>query len=767
MIQKNYTIVKNNLELSALKTHIAEFSYFAFDTETTGLNVRKDTVIGMSISGKIGTAFYLPRFTWDKETSQLVRVWDDGSFLEILGLLLQKELLMWNASYDVRIVKNNFQVDLCQSLLADIMLMKHTVEEEGEFGLKETAVQLGPLIGLGEGEDPANEEQIVLKENVLANGGSWVKGNKQMYKADLEIMGLYACADADITLRTAEYYKAKLEEEGLEEFFYDKEVMPLYKEVTITMEEKGVHLDMPLILSTKESIEKDMSQLEKEILADLMSTFAAKKWRREKALEQFPVSRKGKFATKLLEMNNVDLDRTEKGAFSFTKKAIEKLPESPFKSFLAGADLLAVDLPHSIFEEVSLALFDANNELNINSKKQLGEIVFEYMGIKPLSTTDKGSPQFDDSMIQELADNHGMDWAKKLSSYNKLVKIKGTYIERFLEAQEDGIFYPSFQQHRTISGRYGSDLQQLPRPKEDGELDPLVLKYNNVIREFFISGPGRAFVDDDYESLEPHTFAHVSGDEGLRDIFRTGYDFYSSIAIPTEGLSQYSADKKADNYLGKLNKPKRQSAKAYALGVPYGMTAYALGKSLGVSTDEAQVLIDGYLNGFPELKKWMEHSELQANVLGFVKSETGRIRHLPRVKELYKTHKKQLLDHKYRRTLTMKMAQRMPKAQAESLVLNMYRDYKNGLNNAKNFQIQSLSASIVNMAAIEINRRLKKAGIDGWVALQIHDQLVVNVPESLSQKCAEIVQDVMENNYKLSIKLKAPAAIGHNLKEAH
>jgi DNA polymerase I-like protein with 3'-5' exonuclease and polymerase domains len=762
MIQKNYTIVRTHLELAALKAHINSFDYFAFDTETIGLNVRKDKVIGLSVSGQIGTGFYLPRFAWHKENKCLERIWGDNDFIDILAMLLKKELLMWNASFDVRIVKNNFQIDLCQALLADIMLMKHTVDEEGDFALKKVAISLQKELGL-DVESEANEEQVKLKENVAENGGSTTRDNYEMYKADLEVMGQYACADADLTLRLAEHYKQKLEEEGLEEFFYDKEVMPLYKEVTITMEEKGVHLNMPLILSTKEAIEGDLSQFEGEIIADLLSTFAAKKWRRDKALEQFPSSCKGKFATKLLDINAIPLERTDKGSYSFTKKAIDKLPDSPYKLFLQGAGAL----PQSELDDVSLALFDENNDLNINSKKQLGEIVFDYMGIKPLSTTDKGSPQFNDEMIQELADKHSFYWAKKLSSYNKLVKIKGTYIERFLEAQEDGIFYPSFQQHRTISGRYGSDLQQLPRPKEDGELDPVVLKYNNVIREFFTSGPDRAFIDDDYESLEPHTFAHVSGDEGLRDIFRKGYDFYSSIAIPTEGLHQYSADKKADNYLGKLAKPKRQSAKGYALGVPYGMTAYALGKTLGVSTEEAQKLIDGYLNGFPELKKWMEMSELQANVLGFVKSETGRIRHLPRVKELYKTHKRQLLDNKYRRTLTMKMAQRMPKAQAEALVLSMYRDYKNGINNAKNFQIQSLSASIVNMAAIEINRRLRKAGIDGWVALQIHDQLVVNVPESQTEFCSRLVQDVMENNYKLSIALKAPASIAFNLREGH
>jgi len=97
----------------------------------------------------------------------------------------------------------------------------------------------------------------------------------------------------------------------------------------------------------------------------------------------------------------------------------------------------------------------------------------------------------------------------------------------------------------------------------------------------------------------------------------------------------------------------------------------------------------------------------------------------------------------------------------------MYGDYKNGLNNAKNFQIQSLAASIVNMSAININREFKNRNINAWVALNIHDQLVVDVPKDKAEECKELVQRIMENTYKLSIELKAPACIATNLKDGH
>jgi DNA polymerase-1 len=298
-------------------------------------------------------------------------------------------------------------------------------------------------------------------------------------------------------------------------------------------------------------------------------------------------------------------------------------------------------------------------------------------------------------------------------------------------------------------------------------IDEIVLKYSNQVRGFFIAGNGRKFIDNDYESLEPHVFAHVSGDDGLKDIFRKGHDFYSTIAIATEKMEGVSADKKADNYLGKVDKVVRQFAKAYCLGVPYGMSAFALGMTLGISTEEAAKLIDAYLSAYPELKKWMLKSENQAKYDGFVTSEIGRVRHLPLVKSIHAKHGDKLLDFKYRASLIKKQSKRLGKEEATKIISGMYKDYKNGVNNAKNFQIQSLSASIVNLAAIEINREFIRRGIDGWVALQIHDQLVMNVPEEKAEECRVFVQDIMENNYKLSIKLKAPAEIGNSLLDAH
>jgi DNA polymerase-1 len=332
-------------------------------------------------------------------------------------------------------------------------------------------------------------------------------------------------------------------------------------------------------------------------------------------------------------------------------------------------------------------------------------------------------------------------------------------MDRFLDNHENGRYYFYYKQHGTVSGRYGSDAQQLPRPKEEGDDDPIVIEYNNLIRAFFIPGEDGVFIDDDYSSLEPSVFAHVSGDKGLMDIFHNNWDFYSTIAIKTEGYDEYSPDKNSDNFLRKHLPKVRNKAKAYALGIPYGMGAYALGMNLGISTKEAKKLVDGYLNGFPELKKWMETSKKQAKTQGFVKTQVGRIRHLPKVKEIHKNLGDALLDWNIKNQLSREYG--------VDNIKKLSKDYVNGLNASMNSQIQSLAASIVNRAAIAINRRFKQSGINGWVCAQIHDQLVIEVEHARAKEAANIVQDCMENTTKLNVPLYAIPQITKNLRDGH
>ncbi len=739
MIKKDYRTVTaaTRKDFMAL---IKTYAYLAYDVETTGLNVRKEKVIGFSVCGEAGLSFYYPIYKWNGKELELID--DNLDYVpEILTIIKSKELLTWNGSFDVRVTESNFGIDLTNSIVADGMLLKHTINEDGPFALKKTGIELQAFIGLNVEED-ANQEQIELKENIKKNGGSVTKINYEMYKADLDVLAKYAAADADLTLRICEYYLNILEKDGLQSFFFDDEVMPLYKEVTIPMEKLGVKLDLALINAQNDDIQKDIKLLEDRIEKNLYERDEVVNWLRNQ-VNDYSDTTSASFIQTYIEVFGIEAPKSAKTGKYLTSKVD-----------LSGIANLTPDEIYHIKSTLYHSKID--KALNIFSKKQMGEIVFDYMKYKPLSETKKGSPQFNDDMIEFLA-KEGETWAADLRDYNKLIKIKGSYIDRFLEGQENGRYYFSYKQHGTISGRYGSDAQQLPRPQEDGS--PIVLKYLNNIRKFFIAEEGRVFIDCDYESLEPHTFAHVSGDEGLRDIFRKNTDFYSTIAIATEGLYQYSADKKAPNYLGKLDKDKRQKAKVYCLGIPYGMTGYALGKTLDIPTDEAEELVEGYLSAYPMLRAWMESSKEKAQTKGFVTSELGRVRHLGAVKKIYSQFGDKLLNFKFRN----KLSNRLPK----DYVFGLYMDYKNGINNARNFQIQSMAASIVNRAAIKINREFKARGIDGLVCAQIHDQLIFDINKAQAKEGLDIVKDIMENNVKLSIALKAPPQLGQNWYDAH
>jgi DNA polymerase-1 len=418
---------------------------------------------------------------------------------------------------------------------------------------------------------------------------------------------------------------------------------------------------------------------------------------------------------------------------------------------------------------ISMQMWKEENEgeyLNIQSKKHLGEIAFKYMGIKALTQTKKGQDQFDMDMLEELSKTY--EWAENLRIYNKLLKIKSTYIDRFIDNQEDGKYYFYFKQNGTVSGRYGSDAQQLPKPKEEGEDAEIIVYYTNMVRAFLTSGPGRKIIDADYESLEPHCFASVAGDIALQEIFNNGWDFYSTVAIRTEKLNEdknrfpdgVSPDKKAPNYLKNLDAPARNKAKAYSLGIAYGMEAYALAKTLDISQKDAEVLVQGYLDGFPQLKEWRVRSREQVKQHGFIQNKVGRIRHLPKVKLIFEKFGDQIMDWRFRKDLETRYG--------KEPVMQMYRDYRNGLNNCLNYQLQSLAAAVVNRAAIQINRKLKELGIDGRVQAQVHDQLIINVPEDKAKELAPIIQHIMEVTTQLEgVTLKAPPEISLNWRDGH
>jgi DNA polymerase I-like protein with 3'-5' exonuclease and polymerase domains len=768
-MNKQYRIVLEDVNFKTLLQELADASVVAYDCETTGLNPRKDKVIGVSFTTKQNTGWYIPILTWDKESQSLVSFEDGRSWtVEALNICKAKKLVMHNGAFDIKFAHYDLGVNLLSALHADTMLMIHTLQEEGPFALKDFSQQNKLHLGFDE-EDVANQEQLDLEENVKANGGKWLKSDKQMYKADLYILAKYAIADTDLTFRLFNFLNYRLEQEGLQEFFYEEEVMPLYKLVTIRMESKGVYLDMQKLVDNFNDITEDIKALQNSIANELLSTFHGMNFVHRRLREEFSPSNKGAFAQEVCKFFNLPLPRLASGKYQITKKTVENCLVSVKDQTRERACAFLLDPQLQLTDEEVVEIQkrllkekeDAEHFININSKQHLGTIVFEFIGIPPLTKTDKGAGQFNEDFVEYLADKYNFNWAKKLRVYNKLVKIKSSTFERLLTSQENGVFYPQFKQHATTSGRFGSDLQQLPRPLEDGADDPLIVKYTNVIRELVIPKPGYVFIDDDYESLEPRVFADDAGDQALIKIFTDNLDMYSVVAIMAEGISDASADKNAPNFLKKIYPDKRQNAKAYALGIRYGMKSGKLASSLNIEEDEAQVIIDNYFKAFPNLKNKMDSYLLEAKKTGKVTSKFGRVRHLPTVKLIYSRYGDEILDYKNLGTLAKRHY-----VKYDDLKL-LRKEYNGLLNNALNFPIQSAATSIVNRAAIAMTKRFVAEKLDAWVSLQIHDQLVISAREDQRSRVAEIVQDCMENTNLLSMPLIAKPQFAYNLKDGH
>ena len=851
-LEKKYYTVQDSETLKLMFQHIEESDTIAVDTETTGLNPRKDKIIGWSISGDEGIGFYLPTLVWNFEKGTLDLQTIDGTSTEVLSknllkMLLGKKLVFHNASFDIQFIKNYYGIDLLPYVWVDTGLLVHTVYEEGAFGfgnpfgLKSIAIMNQEALGL-DVEKAANEEQVELKESIKNNGGSVTKESFEIYKADLDILSKYASADTDLTLRICNLYLGKLRDEGLEKFFFEEEVMPIYRDVTVPMESYGVELDLDLIEKIHDEIVEDQKNNKEIVMKSLLAVSEVKEWVVATSMEAYPVSHKGNWAQRLVQRYSLPLPKSEKtGKYSLTAKYINELEDSNVKQFLlTGDDTLIDDVEKA---RISMNLWKESNDgdyINIQSKKHLGEIVFGYMGIKPKvsgANTKSGRAKFDMSMVEELAKDY--PWAENLRVYNKLLKIKSTYVDRFRDRQEDGRYYFYFKQNGTVSGRYGSDAQQLPKPLEPGEDADVIMKYVNIVRAFLVAGKDRKVIDCDYESLEPHCFASVTGDKNLQEIFEKNWDFYSTVAIRTEDLESQtdrfpngvSADKSSPVFLKKLDPVARNKAKAYSLGIAYGMEAYALSMGLyndarwrknakkemlqrlteasGLSevefntldetdlgkyateyeipfvvngrpnkfaTEAAKKLVDGYFSGFPQLKEWRERSRDKVKTYGQIENYVGRVRHLPKVQKLYSKVGDRIMDWRFRKELQSQIPPKYVKKDGEIFktissgdqVAQAYRDYRNGLNNCLNFQLQSLAAAVVNRAARKINLKAKELGIDAICQAQVHDQLIINVDEKDADMFAPIVQEIMENTTILpGVTLKAPPEIADNWKEGH
>lgn len=720
--------------------------FVAFDLETNGLEELKHHVIGIAFTADTDGGFYLPISEWNIETNKLEPIFEpdeiQGMVTRLWEVLIDKKLIMHNGVFDISMMHSNFGLDLTDSLYADTMLLKHTIAEEHPFGLKE----IGELLwGTG-----AVEEQMELKEEVKTRGGSWNQKNKDMYMASLNTLAKYAIKDVILTLKVFDELSDILHGENLEEFFYEQEVMPLYREVTIPMRVGGLPVNVEYFQQLKTQTEQEIEQLNEEFF-DLVKEDIKPKVR-EILDKEISASKIGQFAEKLFEYYNLEVPINKKtGKPTFNKTAIKKLekeyPEHPvLKWFISDNVELDEEVVYEIKKRVYVARNpDHPNVFNHHSTFHLGWLLYDCHGQEPKKRSKKtNAPQVDKDSLEE----YDLHFIPTLATIKKKEKLLNTYIDPILEKQVDGWVLPNMLQHGTTSGRYscrgGMNWMTLPR-------DQLSIKQG-------IQAPsGYKLIGTDYSALEARIFSHVSGDPGLIDVWKRGDDLYSQIAIDIFGLHEYSANPNDNNYLKDKAPEWRNKSKTIALAIPYGSGPGRVASILKVPYEEAQDIVNSYLNAYPRLKDYMAMAEEDAIFSGFVSTDFGRIRHLDEAQELYQ---------KYGAALRSK--KRLIKMLGEQEANLLFYRFKNLLNNAKNFKIQSTAAHLINVAMIEISREFVNQEIQGHICLMVHDEIITLVKDEDVERACQIIQDCMENNWiakELSVPMEAKPIVGNTLAE--
>jgi len=353
----------------------------------------------------------------------------------------------------------------------------------------------------------------------------------------------------------------------------------------------------------------------------------------------------------------------------------------------------------------------AGHEFNINSPKQLGEVLFEELMLPSGKKTKTGWSTNAD-ILEKLKSKHPI--VEDVLEYRMLTKLKSTYADGLLKViADDGRIHTSFQMTVTATGRLSStepNLQNIPVRKKLGA----------QIRKMFVAGPEMVLVDADYSQIELRLLAHISDDAAMRDAFLSGEDFHSHTAAKVFGIE-----------LENVSPELRSRAKAVNFGIVYGISAFSLAQDIGVFPNEAKAYMDAYLDKYQGVKAYMHNIVEKARETGYVDTIFGRRRYLPELK---------------------------------SSNFNM-RSF--GERVALNMPIQGAAADIIKLAMVNAAQRLKDEKLKARLILQVHDELIVECPENEAEKVKEILEYEMENAVKLTVPLTVDAHIGMSWAEAH
>lgn len=353
----------------------------------------------------------------------------------------------------------------------------------------------------------------------------------------------------------------------------------------------------------------------------------------------------------------------------------------------------------------------AGHEFNINSPKQLGEVLFEELMLPSGKKTKTGWSTNAD-ILEKLRGKHPIIDA--VLEYRMLTKLKSTYADGLLKViSPDGRIHTSFQMTVTATGRLSStepNLQNIPVRRKLGA----------EIRRMFVASPGKTLVDADYSQIELRLLAHISGDKAMQDAFRSGEDFHTVTASRVFNVP-----------IDEVTPTLRSRAKAVNFGIVYGISAFSLAQDIGVYTNEAKAYMDAYMEKYSGVHEYMESIVKKAKEDGYVATLYGRRRNLPELK---------------------------------SSNFNM-RSF--GERVALNMPIQGTAADIIKLAMVNVDRRLRSEGLEARLILQVHDELIVECPENEAERVSELLKYEMEHAAELAVPLTVDVKTGHSWAEAH
>ncbi|MBX7255094.1 MAG: DNA polymerase I [Candidatus Hydrogenedentes bacterium] len=596
-----------------LKTAIAEMraaGEFAVDTETTHTDPMRAHLVGISLSCKPNTGYYIPLGHSLMAMSVLANTGRPAEqipmqrALDLLRPLLEDESIGkigQNIKYDLIVLERagvqirGIRLDtMVASYLTDPSRLRHNLDEISLHYLKRKLIPISDVIGKG-------SKTITFDE------------------VPVDQACAYASEDADVTGRLGDTFRPILRERGLMDLF-ERVELPLIG-VLKRMEMTGVAIDLDVFAGLQREVEGRLRSLESEIY--------------EAAGEPF----------------------------------------------------------------------------QINSPKQLQELLFGKLGLKPLRKTKTGYST-DVEVLEELAREHPLP--EKILEYRTFEKLRSTYIEALpkLRHPETGRIHTSFNQAVAATGRLSSsdpNLQNIPVRTEIGKR----------IREGFVPGDrSHRLISADYSQIELRILAHLSGDEHLREAFEHDADIHQETAA------------RVFDVMPQLVTPEmRRQAKAVNFGVVYGISAFGLARNLGIANAQAARFIEQYFAKYPRIQEWIAETLANAAADGYVTTLLNRRRYVP--------------DLTSSNVGVRKAAERV----------------------AMNTPVQGSAADIIKLAMVQLDEVLRDS--EARMILQVHDELVVEAPADTADETAQKMKTIMEGAVTLSVPLKVDVGVGANWAEIH